>query len=100
MYAQEKNTFFYPCPCGDKFQITVDELLDGEGMKPGVWWRQELARLDLQLANIDATHDARIRVTPARFSFLSTDIARCPSCSLLLRVIYDEEALSKLEEAG
>jgi diphthamide biosynthesis protein 3 len=28
------------------------------------------------------------------------DIARCPSCSLLLRVIYDEEALDKLAEAG
>lgn len=23
--------FYYPCPCGDKFQISVDELLDGEG---------------------------------------------------------------------
>ena len=28
---QEKNTFYYPCPCGDKFQISIDELLDGEG---------------------------------------------------------------------
>ena len=28
------------------------------------------------------------------------DIAHCPSCSLLLRVIYDEEALTKLSEAG
>jgi diphthamide biosynthesis protein 3 len=22
--------YFYPCPCGDKFQLSVDELLDGE----------------------------------------------------------------------
>ena len=28
---QGKNTFYYPCPCGDKFQISIDELLDGEG---------------------------------------------------------------------
>ena len=28
------------------------------------------------------------------------DIAHCPSCSLLLRVIYDEEALNKLAEIG
>lgn len=28
---QEANIFYYPCPCGDKFQISVDELLDGEG---------------------------------------------------------------------
>ena len=30
-HVQESSTFYYPCPCGDKFQITVDELLDGEG---------------------------------------------------------------------
>jgi hypothetical protein len=28
---QGKNMFYYPCPCGDKFQISIDELLDGEG---------------------------------------------------------------------
>ena len=21
-FVKEKNTFFYPCPCGDKFEIT------------------------------------------------------------------------------
>ncbi len=30
-HIQESSTFYYPCPCGDKFHITVDELLDGEG---------------------------------------------------------------------
>ncbi|EKX35581.1 hypothetical protein GUITHDRAFT_79719 [Guillardia theta CCMP2712] len=57
-FNEELKTFFFPCPCGDRFQITVDELIDGE------------------------------------------DIARCPSCSLLLRVIYDEEAIEKLTESG
>ena len=28
---QEASMFYYPCPCGDKFQISIDELLDGEG---------------------------------------------------------------------
>jgi diphthamide biosynthesis protein 3 len=39
------RTFYYPCPCGDRFQITLDEINEGE------------------------------------------EIARCPSCSLMLRVI-------------
>ncbi|VDL95382.1 unnamed protein product [Schistocephalus solidus] len=46
-YDEEEETFFYPCPCGDRFQITKEELESGE------------------------------------------DIARCPSCSLMIRVIYD-----------
>ncbi|KNC98913.1 uncharacterized protein SPPG_05877 [Spizellomyces punctatus DAOM BR117] len=48
-YDAETKTYYYPCPCGDKFQITEDELQDGE------------------------------------------EIARCPSCSLIIRVIYDPE---------
>lgn len=46
-YIAEEETWLYPCPCGDKFFITLDELLDGE------------------------------------------DIATCPSCSLVIRVLYD-----------
>lgn len=40
--------YTYECPCGDLFQISLDELRDGE------------------------------------------DIAHCPSCTLIVRVIYDE----------
>ena len=29
-YDVEKETFFYPCPCGDKFFITLAELTDGD----------------------------------------------------------------------
>jgi len=43
----------YPCPCGDKFQIALADLSDGE------------------------------------------DIAVCPSCSLMIRVIFDKENLPK-----
>ncbi|KAI0263632.1 hypothetical protein BC834DRAFT_886689 [Gloeopeniophorella convolvens] len=42
-----KNVFHYPCPCGDRFEISRS-----------------------QLANYE-------------------DIATCPSCSLIIRVIYD-----------
>ena len=52
-FIPELESYFYPCPCGDRFVITVEELLEGE------------------------------------------EIARCPSCSLIIRVIYDEEYLSQ-----
>ncbi|KIM87904.1 hypothetical protein PILCRDRAFT_814604 [Piloderma croceum F 1598] len=43
----EKGVFHYPCPCGDRFEISRS-----------------------QLANYE-------------------DVATCPSCSLIVRVIYD-----------
>ncbi|KAF7559212.1 hypothetical protein G7046_g4937 [Stylonectria norvegica] len=45
--------YHYPCPCGDKFQISIDDLRDDE------------------------------------------DIAVCPSCSLMIRVIFDLDDLPK-----
>jgi len=55
-YNEEKELYTYPCPCGDKFQITTEQLLDGE------------------------------------------EVAKCPSCSLLVKVIYDPEDF--IEESG
>ena len=46
-WDDEKGVFHYPCPCGDRFEISRK-----------------------QLANYE-------------------DIATCPSCSLIIRVIYD-----------
>jgi len=43
----EKKVFHYPCPCGDRFEISRQQLRDCE------------------------------------------DIATCPSCSLIIRVVYD-----------
>eukprot|EP00179_Madagascaria_erythrocladioides_P003300 CAMPEP_0198313880 /NCGR_PEP_ID=MMETSP1450-20131203/4752_1 /TAXON_ID=753684 ORGANISM="Madagascaria erythrocladiodes, Strain CCMP3234" /NCGR_SAMPLE_ID=MMETSP1450 /ASSEMBLY_ACC=CAM_ASM_001115 /LENGTH=78 /DNA_ID=CAMNT_0044016903 /DNA_START=81 /DNA_END=317 /DNA_ORIENTATION=+ len=51
-WDDELNAFTYSCPCGDVFQITKEELRDGE------------------------------------------EIGRCPSCSLIIRVIYDPEDFS------
>ena len=48
-FDEETQTYYYPCPCGDKFEITLEELQSGE------------------------------------------DIATCPSCSLLVKVIYDPD---------
>ncbi|KAJ2490520.1 Diphthamide biosynthesis protein 3 [Coemansia sp. RSA 2050] len=50
-FDEESFTYYYPCPCGDRFEITLDELKDGD------------------------------------------DVAKCPSCSLLIRIIYDPDDL-------
>lgn len=43
--------YHYPCPCGDRFEIAIDDLRDGE------------------------------------------EIAVCPSCSLMIKVIFDVVSL-------
>ena len=46
-FDEAMQVYHYPCPCGDKFAIALDDLLDEQ------------------------------------------DIAVCPSCSLMIRVIFD-----------
>lgn len=48
--------YHYPCPCGDRFEIAIASLRDGE------------------------------------------DVAVCPSCSLMIRVVYDVADLPKEEK--
>lgn len=48
-FREDDQMYFYPCPCGDLFRISVEELQAGE------------------------------------------EVARCPSCSLIIRVIYNPE---------
>ncbi|KAK0162070.1 hypothetical protein PV327_008435 [Microctonus hyperodae] len=55
-YDEDEDTYFFPCPCGDQFQISKQDLIDGEE---------------------DAT---------------------CPSCSLVVRVIYDKTAFAAKQE--
>ncbi len=50
-FEWDGNFFTYPCPCGDEFQISLEDLDNGE------------------------------------------DIATCPSCSLIVRIIYDDDSL-------
>jgi diphthamide biosynthesis protein 3 len=52
------QTYHYPCPCGDRFEINIDDLRDGE------------------------------------------EIAVCPSCSLMIRVIFDVDDLPKPEDGN
>mmetsp|Transcript_1933 Transcript_1933/g.2685 ORF Transcript_1933/g.2685 Transcript_1933/m.2685 type:complete len:83 (-) Transcript_1933:362-610(-) len=55
-YDPDEYLYTYPCPCGDKFSITLEELWDGE------------------------------------------DIATCPSCTLRILVVFEEEDLPELPE--
>lgn len=55
-YDEEEDTYYYPCPCGDRFQITKDQLKLGE------------------------------------------DVATCPTCSLIIKVIYDLETFLEGEK--
>lgn len=54
-YDNILQIYSYPCPCGDKFIITLEDLLDGE------------------------------------------DIGICPSCTLRIRIIFEEEDLPELK---
>lgn len=51
-YDDASGCYYYPCPCGDRFQITKEEILEGESF------------------------------------------ARCPSCSLYIKVIGSNNFLN------
>lgn len=57
-YDEDEETYYYPCPCGDRFQITKEELQAGE------------------------------------------EIATCPSCSLIIKVIYDKDLFVEESESS
>jgi diphthamide biosynthesis protein 3 len=48
-FDEEEGIYYFPCPCGDRFEISLEELEAGE------------------------------------------EIATCPSCSLIVKVIYNPE---------
>jgi diphthamide biosynthesis protein 3 len=55
-FDADKLLYTYPCPCGDRFRITLEELYDGE------------------------------------------DIAKCPSCTLQVKVIFQLEDLPEIND--
>lgn len=55
-FNEETQEYTYPCPCGDRFIIHLEELYDGE------------------------------------------DVAPCPSCTLRIRIIFDEDSLPPLRD--
>ncbi|KAL2143652.1 hypothetical protein VTI28DRAFT_10159 [Corynascus sepedonium] len=57
-YDETLQIYHYPCPCGDRFEIALCDLMDGE------------------------------------------DIGVCPSCSLMIRVIFEVDNLPKPPRQG
>lgn len=57
-YDPTLEIYHYPCPCGDRFQIAIADLRDGE------------------------------------------EIAVCPSCSLMIRVVFEVDNLPKEEDGA
>lgn len=57
-WNDEQKAYTYQCPCGDLFQITLEELAAGE------------------------------------------EVARCPSCSLYITVVYDPDMFAAVDPAG
>ncbi|EHK40759.1 diphthamide biosynthesis protein 3 [Trichoderma gamsii] len=57
-FDEALQIYHYPCPCGDRFSIGIDDLRDEQ------------------------------------------DIAVCPSCSLMIRVIFDLDDLPKPPPTG
>ena len=55
-YDETLQIYHHPCPCGDRFEISIYDMRDGE------------------------------------------DIARCPSCSLMIRVIFDQVSIQYFGE--
>lgn len=33
-YEDEEQMYYYECPCGDKFEISLEDLYDGEDIAP------------------------------------------------------------------
>uniref|UniRef100_A0AAZ1X2S7 Diphthamide biosynthesis protein 3 n=1 Tax=Oreochromis aureus TaxID=47969 RepID=A0AAZ1X2S7_OREAU len=52
-YDEDTETYYFPCPCGDRFAITKEDLENGE------------------------------------------EVATCPSCSLIVKVIYDKDLFQR-----
>eukprot|EP00866_Antonospora_locustae_P001572 jgi/Antlo1/1572/2005 len=55
-YDAANRVFTFPCPCGDQFEISLEELLNGE------------------------------------------EIAMCPSCPLIVKVVYEDEDINRVKE--
>ena len=112
-WNEELQAFTYQCPCGDLFQISLDELAAGVGGCRGAsagrgggrhacgMQQARLALSPLRRARQLCTQHCQAPppifnatacpALPARPALPAPgeEIAKCPSCSLYVRVIYD-----------
>ena len=75
-FDEEEEIYTYPCPCGDKFEISIVTLT--------TMGLQHIYSKQLQQ---DDLRDGE-------------DVARCPSCSLIIRVIYDPDEFADDDGEG
>ena len=82
-WNEELSAFTYPCPCGDLFQITKVHKL----VQSGVWNCPVLPGVQ----TLSELHSAAALPSSAVQEELAEgeEIARCPSCSLYITVVYD-----------
>lgn len=71
VYDEETETFTYPCPCGDLFSISKVSTC----FSPLVF-------------TIDCHQQEQLES--------GEDVARCPSCSLIVKVVYNPEEIGDL----
>ncbi|VDM58362.1 unnamed protein product [Angiostrongylus costaricensis] len=73
-YDEMNELYHYPCPCGDRFEITKWVLIVVQLLSIAL--QPSVSREMLEMGE---------------------DVATCPSCSLMVRVIYDPDLFIKLE---
>lgn len=78
-FDNESDVYSYPCPCGDKFIISL------------------VSRFPCHLQALIAHPCVSLKKDELRNG---EEIARCPSCSLLLRVIYDPDDFLDSDSEG
>lgn len=71
-YDKEEETYYYPCPCGDRFQIT------------------RVSRTSVIIQRLTLTFSVLQEELLA-----GEEVATCPSCSLVVKVIYDLVSLRR-----
>ena len=75
----EEKFFWYVCPCGDQFQITLEQL-----------WRlrnEPIEQIFAEEEDVENFAEDEVQV-----------LLDCPSCSLQLRVRYTKMELEELVE--
>lgn len=70
-WDESKGVYHWPCPCGDRFEISR-------------------VRKKLQRQNAYAVNADRFLQPQLADGF---DVATCPSCSLIIRVVFDQVGL-------
>jgi diphthamide biosynthesis protein 3 len=89
-WNQSLQAFTYQCPCGDLFQITLDELAAGMYTMHASLSQRKLPTMTI----FQIPRHPTISRFPASKTIHTTtgeEIAKCPSCSLYVKVIYDLE---------